>query len=69
MYSRKRSLQMKAIAAALAADRDGKEPTSACPVCGTVLKVVKLPEIGRTTVTCDNGCTSAHFSYEPQKVG
>jgi hypothetical protein len=66
MFSRQKSLQMKAVMAALAADRDGKQPDSTCPVCGTRLKVIKLPEIGRTTVTCENGCTTAHFSYEPQ---
>jgi hypothetical protein len=66
MFSRQKSLQMKAVMAALAADRDGREPDATCPVCGTRLKVVKLPEIGRTTVACEKGCTTAHFSYEPQ---
>jgi hypothetical protein len=66
MLSQEKKRKMSAIMEALAADREGKRPESVCPVCETHLTVIKIPEIGRTVVTCEKGCTTARFSYEPQ---
>jgi hypothetical protein len=56
-----KSEQREAILAALAADRDGLQASVTCPVCGTPLKVTRVPATGGIWVTCEVGCTTAHF--------
>ena len=60
--------QAAAVDEAIVAVRSGKLVTAICPICATRLFVTDLPEIGRTIVTCEVGCTNAKMVYEPQRA-
>jgi hypothetical protein len=60
---------LQAAGDALDAERQGRAPTTPCPVCGTVLRVESLPEIGVTHVRCGSGCTTFRMSYRSRSSG
>ena len=60
---------MRAVGEALEAERLGRSPTTPCPVCGSVLKVEALPEVGVTYVSCASGCTKFRMSYRSRPSG
>jgi hypothetical protein len=55
----------QAVGDALEADRFGRTPTVRCPVCGTLLKVNRIPQLGVIRVNCDSGCTKFRMAYRP----
>lgn len=60
---------MQAAGDALDAERLGRAPTTPCPVCGMVLRVVSIPEVGVTHVMCDTGCTRFRMRYSARPPG